>query len=193
MLVIDDFLPKEKFEILQQELLGDNFPWYFLPTVSRPAGSYMPEGSMETFGWFHNFYSKADNFNSYSMEIIKPLLDKIKENDNNAEFIRIRASLKTQLAGFTKDHYNLPHVDYDFPHMSIIYYLNESDGDTWMFDEKFTGFPEPDEYTVKDRITPKPNRLVVFNGLDYHTASNPIESNTRFIININYVHGGEHK
>ena len=55
-----------------------------------------------------------------------------------------------------------------------------------MFNEKFTGFPEPDKFTVKDRITPKPNRLLVFDGLDYHTASNPINSDTRFIININY-------
>ena len=70
--------------------------------------------------------------------------------------------------------------------MSVIYYLNKSDGDTWMFNETFKSLPEPDEFTVKDRITPKPNRLLVFNGLDYHTASNPINSTTRFIININY-------
>tara|TARA_B110000503_G_scaffold139136_1_gene226829 strand:+ start:1463 stop:2038 length:576 start_codon:yes stop_codon:yes gene_type:complete len=186
MLVVDDFLPDAQFKTLQASLLGNDFPWYFLPTVSRPPGSYMPSGSKETFGWFHNFYSKADKINSYSMDIIKPLLDKIQEYDN-ADFIRIRASLKTQLAGFTKDNYNLPHVDYDFPHMSIIYYLNESDGDTWMFNEKFKGFPEPNEFTIKERITPKPNRLLVFDGLDYHTASNPINSNTRFIININYI------
>lgn len=188
MLVIDDFLPIEKFKLLQEAILGSDFPWYFLETISRPAGSYIPPGAKESFGWFHNFYSKADNIDSYSMDIIKPLLDKIKEHDN-AEFIRIRASLKTQLAGFTKDDYNVPHVDYDFPHMSIIYYLNESDGDTWMFNEYFNGFPEPDEFSVMKRISPKPNRLLVFDGLQYHTASNPLISNTRTIININYVKG----
>ena len=185
MLVIDDFLPDADFKTMQNELLGDNFPWYFLPKVSRHPGTYMPPGSTETYGWFNNFYSKEDGFDSVTMDIIQPLLDKIVSHEN-AEFIRIRASLKTQLKGFTENDYNLPHVDYDYPHKSIIYYLNESDGDTWMFNEKFTKFPEPDKFTVKDRITPKPNRLLVFDGLDYHTASNPINSTTRFIININY-------
>ena len=188
MLVIDDFLPEQQFKTMQSSLLGNDFPWYFLPTVSRPPGSYIPLGSTETFGWFHNFYSKEDNINSPTIEILKPLLDGIQQHDN-ADFIRIRASLKTHLKGFTENDYNLPHVDYDFPHMSVIYYLNESDGDTWMFNEVFESFPEPDEFTVADRITPKPNRLLVFNGLNYHTASNPVNSNTRFIININYIQG----
>jgi|TARA_B110000090_G_C13144009_1_gene354975 hypothetical protein len=188
MLVIDDFLPEQQFKTMQSSLLGNDFPWYFLPTVSRPPGSYIPLGSTETFGWFHNFYSKEDNINSPTIEILKPLLDGIQQHDN-ADFIRIRASLKTHLKGFTENDYNLPHVDYNFPHMSVIYYLNKSDGDTWMFNEVFKSFPEPDEFTVNDRITPKPNRLLVFNGLNYHTASNPINSNTRFIININYIQG----
>ena len=67
-----------------------------------------------------------------------------------------------------------------------LYYVNESDGDTWMFNEEFKQFPEPDVFTVKQRISPKPNRLIIFDGLCYHTASNPINSDSRVIININY-------
>ena len=96
MLVIDDFLPAAEFKTLQSELLGNDFPWYFLPTVSRPPGSYIPLGATETFGWFHNFYSKADGIDSVTMDIIKPLLDGIRKHEN-ADFIRIRASLKTHL------------------------------------------------------------------------------------------------
>lgn len=188
MKVIDNFLPEEEFKKLQSTILGDDFPWYFLETVSRPKGSYVPPGSIETFGWFHNFYSKADNINSYSLEFIDPMLNKLFEYEQgDADFIRIRASLKTQKKGFTAEHYNVPHVDYDFPHMSAIYYLNDSDGDTRMFKERFNGFPEPDKFTVCERISPKPNRMVIFDGLTYHTASNPIDYETRTIININYT------
>jgi hypothetical protein len=188
LIVIDDFLPHEQFKVLQSVILGDDFPWYFLETVSRPPGSYVPPNAVETFGWFHNFYSKADNIESYSMDIINPLIEQLSVVENRrAEFIRIRASLKTQKNGFTEDHYNVPHVDYDFPHVSAVYYLNDSDGDTWMFNEYFEGFPEPDDYTVKERVSPKPNRIVIFDGLQYHTASNPIHSETRSIININYI------
>jgi len=137
MIVVDDFLPKEQFETMQSFLLGADFPWYFLETVSRPPGSYVPPGAIETFGWFHNFYSKEDNSKSFALDYITPLLDKINDLENGtADFIRVRASLKTQKKGFTDKHYNVPHVDYDFQHTSVIYYLNESDGDTWMFSEE---------------------------------------------------------
>ena len=121
-------------------------------------------------------------------KLISALLDKISAHENGQiDFVRIRASLKTHKKGFTEQHYNLPHVDYHFPHKSVVYYVNESDGDTWMFNEEFKQFPEPDIFTVKQRITPKPNRLIIFDGLCYHTASNPINNDSRMIININYV------
>lgn len=186
--VLDDFLPEDEFEKLQTTMLGPDFPWYFMPTVSRPPGSYMPPGSMETPGFHHTFYSSIDNNKAYTIKIISALLDKINAYENGQiDFVRIRASLKTHKKGFTDQHYNLPHVDYHFPHKSVVYYVNESDGDTWMFNEEFKQFPEPDIFTVKQRITPKPNRLIIFDGLCYHTASNPINSDSRMIININYV------
>lgn len=186
--VIDDFLPEDEFKKLQTAMLGPDFPWYFIPSVSRPSGSYIPAGSMETLGFFHTFYSSIDNKKSYTINIVSSLLDKINDYKNGQiDFVRVRAGLKIQKKGFTDQNYNVPHVDYQFPHMSVIYYVNESDGDTWMFNEEFKQFPEPDVFTVKQRITPKPNRLIIFDGLCYHTASNPINSDSRIIININYV------
>ena len=186
-LVIDDFLPQEDFKKIQSTLLGDDFPWYYTNTTSRPEGSYMPPGSIETQGWYHLFLSREQMIKNVTYETLQPLIKEI-ENQENAEFIRIRASMKTHTIGFTDQNYNLPHVDYEFPHMSIIYYIDdETDGDTWLFNEDFTGFPEPDNSTVQGRVSPKPNRLLVLNGLQYHTASNPINYNLRTIININYI------
>jgi hypothetical protein len=187
MLIIDNFLPDEEFKQLQTAILGPDFPWYFMSTVSRPAGSYVPPGAMETHGFHHTFYSSIDNNKSWTIGIVGNLLEKINAYENGtADFIRVRASLKTHKKGFTDQHYNIPHVDYHFPHISAVYYINESDGDTWMFNEEFKQFPEPDVFTVKQRVNPKPNRLIIFDGLCYHTASNPINSDSRVIININY-------
>ena len=107
-------------------------------------------------------------------------------------FIRIRSSMKSPKLKFTSENYNLPHVDYFFPHETMIYYLNDSDGDTRIFDQEFTQTnnnwdEEPEKFTTKCRITPKANRLVWISGFRYHTASNPIESKRRVIININLL------
>jgi hypothetical protein len=75
----------------------------------------------------------------------------------------------------------------------MIYYLNDSDGDTRIFDQEFEattnnfGIGHHDTFTTKHQITPKANRLLWFNGFRYHTASNPINSNRRVILNINLL------
>ena len=89
--------------------------------------------------------------------------------------------------GFSKDNYNLPHVDYYFPHTTIIYYLNDSDGDTRMFQEFYSDSGiERSDFIVKELVKPKANRLLIFDGLQYHTASNPFDFSRRVVININF-------
>ena len=36
-------------------------------------------------------------------------------------------------------------------------------------------------------VDPKANRLLIINGLQYHTASNPINAKRRVIFNVNTV------
>ena len=105
--------------------------------------------------------------------------------------IRVRLGLKFQQQEFTKENYNLPHVDYYYPHDTLLFYLHDTDGDTRIFNEWHTyndaGIIDlPNAFTTQSRVTPKANRLVLINGLQFHTASNPIEHTRRAIININY-------
>lgn len=71
-----------------------------------------------------------------------------------------------------------PHTDLNFPHISLIYYVNDSDGDTVFF--------EPDYKTIYKRVTPKKGRCVVFNGLIPHGAGIPTK-NPRCIVNYNLL------
>lgn len=186
--IIDDFLPKEEHVKLQNYMTSQEFPWFYMSHASRAPGSFMPENSIETFAMTHSIHSKEEGMTSYTINNFAPLLNSLeKYHNNNIEIFRVRAGLKTPKKGFTENHYNIPHVDYFFPHSTGLYYVNESDGDTWIFDQVFEQFPEPVNFTVKQRIQPKPNRLILFTGLQYHTASNPINSDSRIIININYI------
>jgi len=184
--VIDDFLPKEDFTKLHDLVQSSEFPWYYLSHASKQAGSALPDNAVESFAMVHTLYSKHDNAHSFQLKNFSPLLGKI-EQDFNLEIIRVRCGMKTHKKDFTDQNYNLPHVDFKFPHWSMVYYVNDTDGDTWMFDQVYVNDPETTEFTVKQRITPKPNRLLLFPGLQYHTASNPINKDSRIIININGV------
>ena len=70
--------------------------------------------------------------------------------------------------------YNPVHVDIvDVPHISLLYYINDSDGDTLFFKNK----------KIIKRVSPKKNRLVISEGPLPHCSSNPIKTELRFILN----------
>ena len=83
------------------------------------------------------------------------------------------------------DFYNIPHVDLATPHKTLIYYVNDSDGDTLIFKERYYGKADYSAKTIEKTITPKANRAVIFDGLKYHTGSVPTKNN-RIIINMNF-------
>jgi Rps23 Pro-64 3,4-dihydroxylase Tpa1-like proline 4-hydroxylase len=64
----------------------------------------------------------------------------------------------------------------------MVYYCNDSDGDTFLFNEFYDG-KNPDKLTIAQRVTPKKNRCVVFESNRMHASSSPIYSKDRRIIN----------
>ena len=73
--------------------------------------------------------------------------------------------------------YATKHVDMDIPHLTILYYVNDSDGDTFFFGKDIND-------GISRRITPKKNRAIIFDGLIYHAGSLPT-ANKRVILNFN--------
>jgi ectoine hydroxylase-related dioxygenase (phytanoyl-CoA dioxygenase family) len=80
--------------------------------------------------------------------------------------------------------HGMPHVDLTNitePLLTAIYYVNESTGDTLIFDQKF-GQSAP--LTVKARVPPVKGRLVVFDGALLHAGNTPRTNAPR--VNINF-------
>jgi hypothetical protein len=195
--VIDNFLPDLEFLKLQEHVLSVNFPWFYCEHVSlAPEDNVIQVPlAVETDGFHHIFYDKEYKVQSFTYDYLDNFLKRLEESlgFTQEHLVRFRASMKSPKVNFTEKNYNLPHVDYFFPHETMIYYLNDSDGDTRIFDQEFEattnnfGIGHHDTFTTKHQITPKANRLLWFNGFRYHTASNPINSNRRVILNINLL------
>ena len=194
--VIDNFLPNDQFVKLSSYLLSQEFPWFYTEHVSLDPidNNIKNKEAVETDGYAHLFYDRDLRLEAVTNVVMEDFNNQIQNRFGITydDIIRSRASIKHPKIGYTEENYNLPHVDYFMPHLSLIYYLNDCDGDTRIFEEKFTPVPAGpnlgisyDTFTVKDRVSPKANRLLVINGLKYHTASNPIKSKRRVIININ--------
>ena len=79
--------------------------------------------------------------------------------------------------------YHYPHTDWKLNDagMTALYYVNDSDGPTYLFNEFYKDNPK--KLTVYKKIPPKMGRMVVFETR-YHASSSPIKSSTRFVFNI---------
>ena len=77
-----------------------------------------------------------------------------------------------------------PHIDiYSRKHLVCLYYVCDSDGDTIIYNEREKDRPDG-IYTIKQKVTPKQGRVVLFDGWLMHTAEQPI-NNVRCIVNYN--------
>ena len=86
----------------------------------------------------------------------------------------------------------LPHTDQLTPNSwNIIYYFNDTDGDTVIYNERANSVDQEefllskDVWTIKQRVSPKKGRAVAFKGDLFHSASYP-KYEPRFILNINF-------
>jgi hypothetical protein len=125
--------------------------------------------------------------------IIRLLISAMEQRTTKAvkEVERSRAVLLYKNPTFG-DFYQGPHTDYSNPHMVMIYYVSDSDGDTIIFNEKHTGTIDNSKKTISQRITPKKNKCIIFDGLQYHAGSIPKNSH-RMFININFCFEQDNK
>jgi hypothetical protein len=85
-----------------------------------------------------------------------------------------------RMTTWSKDEFlHSPHIDFTFPYTGALFYVNETDGDTIFYKDK--GLKE------YDRVSPKPNRLVIFDGDQLHAGHAPTKHKNRILINSNYI------
>ena len=185
ILVIDDFVSLEYQEKIKQELIGleNNFPWHYTEDVTG-AGDY---DSQHRPAMTHQYVSLEDDNTSEIISVyhhlFTPMLSKACQylKMSESKIIQGRSFLQFPLS-LNSSEDDTPHIDLDEGdvHTVVLYYVVSSDGDTIIYNER----TESDAYTVKQRVTPKQGRVVIFDGEQYHTAQQP-KKGIRCIVNYN--------
>jgi len=192
IIVFKGAVPNEMFTNLKAEIFSDGFPWFYTGTTLGERTTPDKFG----YSFFHNAYFYDDN-DGYSM-IGKKLEECIIEalryiNQPISKMLRIRLGLIT----VTQDTVvHTPHIDFPFEHKTGLLYLNNCDGDTILYDKKYNTDYDKDEYDQMVRndpgepittFNPEENKLVLFDGLLYHSSSSPTTSDRRVVVNFNYI------
>ena len=104
------------------------------------------------------------------------------------EIQRIKINFVSRAHQDSLGKWQMPHVDSEAEHKVFLYYINDADGDTYLFNEKYQeGKKAPETFTIDQAVTPEAGKAVVFDGNIYHAPSAPIESDFRVAINIDFV------
>jgi len=184
ILVIDDFIDKEYQEEIKNNLMGDNdFPWYYIDDVTDAySGDNQGRPGLSHVYVEYNDDNVSEIVSDFH-ELFLPLLNKA------CQVLQVPRSNIVQGRSFLQFPLNLNSTDDDTPHIDldegdrhivVLYYVVTSDGDTVIYNER----TESDIYTVKQKVTPKQGRVVIFDGGLYHTAQQALRQ-IRCIVNYN--------
>lgn len=180
----DNVLSKFYLEDLQKAVFSADYTWvHHEETAGGYNGNYSwveDDNTEETDLFAHRAPRNANE----NMITYDPLIYTVADlMDYRVELERIKINLMLPKSKLNPNSYNRPHVDYPEPGMkTFLFYLNDADGDTVIFDKIFTG-EDPGKLTVVERITPKANSAVLFDSYRYHASSTPT-LNKRSVINL---------
>ena len=189
--VFDNFIDIEYQEDIKNILLGEfeyegqQFPWYYIEDVTASGDP----GNQRRRALAHEYVDyvegkKVGKKLSIFHHLFLPMLKDVcrRMNIKNINVLQGRSFLQfpLNLKDRTPD---TPHIDIeDKEHIVALYYVCDSDGDTIIYNERKDQGLEAKSYTIKEKITPKQGRMVIFDGTLYHTAEQP-QDNIRCVVN----------
>lgn len=177
----DNVLTKETENEIEKLFTSTTFEWFCMPCTVVPNHK-QPETEIPIFddhpNLFHVFYStqdggtKSKHYDFIVKHVLEPFCK--KTGTKLSKILRIRANLLVNVQDAPSQHMTRPHRDFydrsgDTNFKVIIYYVNDSDGPTFVF---------------PDVVKPKKGRFIMFDNLS-HAGSYPIQSNVRMVINFN--------
>lgn len=192
-MVIDKVIPQGYADQIEADVTRTQFPWYYIHDVTN-----------KSYGSNSGFVHIASDFGKEPSDwfpFIKPIVYSIEEAAGHRihQLLRIRVGLLTKTTEAEYD-YNTPHVDFLMPHVTACYYVNDSDGDTVLFDQTLQDmnthersdttvldYVKRTEFTVAERCSPQKGRLFLFDGQQFHASSKPKLNDRRIVITINYI------
>lgn len=191
--VIDDFVDLFDQEHIKATLFNFNFPYYFVSDIiwGKDNVSDNLKNKEKYPGLYHVFVADGQINSPHFIDPIQRMIIKGSEvvgsDFKNILFSRsfLTMPLQDKFQGTVKK----LHIDDNGPHIVVLYYVIDADGETLLTKIKHKPNNErdynlyiEDENVVIERVTPKQGRVLIFDGMHYHTGLPP-KDGVRSIIN----------
>ena len=189
-IVIDNLIEMSYQEKIKEYLLDVNFPWYY----QHDASFGVRDTEQSKFPIFSHIFRTDRVLLSNQYELFEQIAmiatDSIEYNCVDVD--TCRAYLQLPLSEtFRRKDLDYLHIDTTDNHLVVLYYVNDSDGDTILTSEIYDGkyrdyYMKADDGNIITRVTPKQGRILMFNGNHYHTTTQ-CKDNIRCVVNYNII------
>tara|TARA_B100001029_G_C14894329_1_gene357227 strand:+ start:216 stop:710 length:495 start_codon:yes stop_codon:yes gene_type:complete len=160
--VIDDFLDKEDFIFINNLILNEPFPWFYMESYKEKPD----QDKTNNFSYYLNIlYENTVPTSQYYETIMKFILKKIEIKSI------IRVKLNSYIKGDKLVEHEM-HRDYDYFNHGAVFSINTCDGYTKLEDG-----------TKIDSVA---NRILVFDASKPHCSTNTTNQSRRVNINFNF-------
>jgi len=187
--IFDDIISKDNQNFLEKYLKNTNLKWdygnnleYLKTSEKSPQSVLRPENIGN------------DSIDNLINEIQNNTLSKL-DTDILTNYRYKVNWLRVSDTPENFDNKKVMHIDRYEPHISIVYYINDTDGDTHFYDLingdtfQWMNYIKNNEYhrfQHKKSCSPKKGRVVVFDGSIFHHSSYPTQQD-RYVVNFNSV------
>jgi len=195
--IIDDVISNSKQTEIEELFLYSRIPWIFNRDIALTQKEIKKSGITKLTPGIGTPI-KSDNPSFINSNV----LDKIKIIPEQAcigigkickEIYQARSFIHFPLIPELRKEFDNIHIDLSIEHLVVLYYVNDTDGDTFIFD-KISDYKNVTSETVENqnelkiikRITPKKGRALVFDGNRYHSSSGPTKD-VRCVINFDIL------
>lgn len=177
-----DLVPTSYSDFLLNEF-QNNTSWMFTPSASNVNDNYDKNDPniRDSTQFVHAILGYNNPVSSLFQTVVPIVWFFEKESGYKVKnILRIKANCLVRDGDEQK--YNPPHVDvYEPGCVSLVYYINDSDGDTVLFDKMIQ--QGHNNLTPIHRVSPKKGSVFMFPSNQLHASSCPIESRQRLVIN----------
>jgi hypothetical protein len=190
--VLDNIIDKELQDEIENLLFDPQCSWYYNPfTVTKEEeqehadkhnlSKELLKNVVDTQMFVHSI-TKGTRIDDEKTGLV--CAEILKQFQTRADFpieivYRIQSNLQIRDGHISEEQHNVIHVDNYDPHYVIIYYVNDTDGDTLFFNES----------SIIKRVSPKKGRILLFEGSNLHANQLPRKSLNRCVLNINIQKG----
>lgn len=190
---IDDVIPSSYQDQVEAEITSNSMAWFFHEESARSASMFKTTFS----GFSHMAYHIKEStpvmspLSSILLPILFMFCDKAQIKFNTLLRMRLGLFTRTMIEAV---HHN-PHVDFYEPHQTAVYYVNDSDGDTFVFNETYEDLnlqqsaqhADENKFSIAGRVSPKKGKMACFDGRHYHASMHPMKAQSRIAVTFNFL------